>query len=129
MGWELKYCASTSDKFDVSFGSEAGICSGKRHVRFTPESDAECVHSNVRYGPIAGSCAGYRSVVGGFEHRQHVVEGQGDDECGAGMSRDISKRWCGAGSTPYILLHRERTGARFERRVLRDCRGAGAPQH
>ena len=22
------------------------------------------------------------------------------------MSRDISKRWCGAGSTPYILAHR-----------------------
>ena len=22
------------------------------------------------------------------------------------MSRDISKRWCGAGSTPYSLLHR-----------------------
>ena len=46
----------------------------------------------------------YRSVVGAFEHRQHVVEE--DDECGAGMSLDISKRWCGAGSTPYSLLHR-----------------------
>jgi hypothetical protein len=37
-------------------------------------------------------CINYRSVVGAFEHRQHVVEGQEDDECGAGMSRDISKR-------------------------------------
>ncbi|MGB8745082.1 MAG: hypothetical protein WCD54_03820, partial [Pseudolabrys sp.] len=33
---------------NVRFGSEADICSAKGHVRFTPESDAECVHSNVR---------------------------------------------------------------------------------
>jgi hypothetical protein len=24
------------------------MCSAKGHVRFTPESDAECVHSNIR---------------------------------------------------------------------------------
>jgi hypothetical protein len=27
----------------VRFGSKADMCSAKRHVRFTPESDAECV--------------------------------------------------------------------------------------
>ena len=32
----------------VRFGSKADMCSAKRHVRFTPESDAKCVHSNVR---------------------------------------------------------------------------------
>jgi hypothetical protein len=32
----------------VRFGSKADMCSAKGHVRFTPESDAECVHSNVR---------------------------------------------------------------------------------
>ncbi|MGC2690188.1 MAG: hypothetical protein WA375_21720, partial [Pseudolabrys sp.] len=37
----------------VRFGSKADMCSAKGHVCFTPESDAECVHSNVRYGPIA----------------------------------------------------------------------------
>ena len=42
---------------NVRFGSKADICSAKGHVRFTPESDAECVHSNVRYRPIANSCA------------------------------------------------------------------------
>jgi len=29
-------------KPDVRFGSKAGICSAKRHVRFTPESDIKC---------------------------------------------------------------------------------------
>ena len=42
---------------DVRFGSKADMCSAKGHVRFTPKSDAECVHSNVGYGPIADSCA------------------------------------------------------------------------
>jgi hypothetical protein len=32
----------------VRFGSEADICGAQGDVRFTPESDAECVHSNVR---------------------------------------------------------------------------------
>src|SRR5262249_15188327 len=40
--------ASTRASGDVRFGSKADICSAKRHVRFTPESDAKCVHSNVR---------------------------------------------------------------------------------
>jgi hypothetical protein len=29
-------------KPDVRFGSKAGICSAKSHVRFTPESDIKC---------------------------------------------------------------------------------------
>jgi len=32
----------------VRFGSKADICGAQQHVCFTPESDAECVHSNVR---------------------------------------------------------------------------------
>ena len=36
---------------NVRFGSKADMCSPKGHVRFTPESDAESAHSNVRYGP------------------------------------------------------------------------------
>jgi hypothetical protein len=32
---------------DVRFGSRADISQRNSHVRFTPESDAECVHSNV----------------------------------------------------------------------------------
>jgi hypothetical protein len=48
------------------------MCSAKGHVRFSPESDAECVHSNFRYGPMR--CINYRSVVGAFEHRETNVE-------------------------------------------------------
>src|SRR5262249_32485131 len=33
---------------DVRFGSKADMCSAIGHVRFTPESDAECVPSNIR---------------------------------------------------------------------------------
>src|SRR5262245_38754234 len=43
----------TGDTNDVRFGSKADICSAKRHVRFTPESDTGCVLSNVREGPTA----------------------------------------------------------------------------
>src|SRR5262245_41671865 len=32
---------------DVSFGSEADICAAKRHVRFTPNSDIDCVFRRV----------------------------------------------------------------------------------
>ena len=74
----------------------------KRHVRFIPESDAECVHSNVRYGPIADSCAA--STTDQWSARSSTVGGTFRPS--AGMSRDISKRWCGAGSTPYSLAHR-----------------------
>jgi|SRR5215470_6131800 hypothetical protein len=43
----------------------------------------ECVHSNVRCGPIVDSCA-----AESYPHsRQHVVQGQEDDECGAGLAR------------------------------------------
>jgi hypothetical protein len=31
-------------KTNVRFGSKADMCSAKGYVRFTPESDAECVH-------------------------------------------------------------------------------------
>ena len=52
---------------NVRFGSKADI-SQCRHVRFTPESDAECVHSNVRYVPIADiSAALFDHFVGSAE--------------------------------------------------------------
>jgi len=35
---------------NVRFGSNAGICSAKRHVRFTPDSDIKRDVWNVRYG-------------------------------------------------------------------------------
>ena len=40
-----------------ALGHKQTFCDAKCHVRFTPESDAECAHSNVRYAPIANSCA------------------------------------------------------------------------
>jgi len=30
-------------RHDVRFGSKADMCGAKRHVRFTPESDIDCV--------------------------------------------------------------------------------------
>ena len=55
---------------NVRFGSKADMCGAQVDVRFTPESDAECVHSNFRYGPIADSCAASTidQLVGAFEH-------------------------------------------------------------
>src|SRR5262249_43800502 len=41
----------------VRFGSKADICSAKGHVRFTPNSDIDCVFRHVRFGPKADSCS------------------------------------------------------------------------
>src|SRR5215510_9261317 len=38
---------------DVRFGSKPDICTAKRHVRFTPNSDTDCVFRHVCFGPIA----------------------------------------------------------------------------
>src|SRR4029453_5176858 len=38
---------------NVRFGSKADICGAKRHVRFIPESDIDCVFRHVGQGPIA----------------------------------------------------------------------------
>jgi len=38
----------TSPAVDVRFGSKADMCGATRDVRFTPESDIECVFSDVR---------------------------------------------------------------------------------
>src|SRR5262249_5402308 len=35
------------------FGSKADICSAKRHVRFTPNSDIDCFFRHVCFGPRA----------------------------------------------------------------------------
>src|SRR4029453_6271986 len=40
---------------DVRFGSLADMCSAKGHVRFTPNSDVDCVFRRVCFGPQAGS--------------------------------------------------------------------------
>src|SRR5262249_50927886 len=69
-----------ADCGDVRFGSEADICSAKRHVRFTPNSDRESRHPQtvmsalppkadmcdatreVRFGPKADSCSAEKTV-------------------------------------------------------------------
>src|SRR5262245_16625364 len=45
---------SLSDQRDnVRFESKADICSAKGHVRFTPDSDTDCVFRHVCFGPKA----------------------------------------------------------------------------
>jgi len=39
---------TSSGPMNVRFGSQADICSAPTNVRFTPNSDAECVHLKVR---------------------------------------------------------------------------------
>jgi hypothetical protein len=39
------------------------MCSAKGRVRFAPESDAECVHLSVRYGPTVSACWSDRPVT------------------------------------------------------------------
>ena len=55
-------------RLNVRFGSLADMCGATRYVRFTPKSDAECVHFEC---PL---------------WVQHVVEGQEDNACGAGST-------------------------------------------
>ena len=38
-------CAATRQ--DVRFGSQADICSAKRHVRFTPDSNIDCAFADL----------------------------------------------------------------------------------
>ena len=40
---------------DVRFGSKADVCGAKRHVRFTPNSDIDCVFQHVCFWPKATS--------------------------------------------------------------------------
>jgi hypothetical protein len=50
---------------DVRFGSKADICSAKRHVRFTPDSDRESGFPRKVMSalpPKAGMCAAARDV-------------------------------------------------------------------
>jgi hypothetical protein len=65
---------------NVRFGSRADICSAKRDVRFTPDSDHESGHvpmvmsalppkadmcgvaEDVRFGPIADMCGAIKDV-------------------------------------------------------------------
>src|SRR5262245_4832296 len=35
---------------DVCFGSKADMCSAKQHVRFSPNSDINCVFRHVHFG-------------------------------------------------------------------------------
>ena len=49
---------------DVRFGSKADMCSAKRHVRFTPNSDRESGFlrkGHVRFTPESGHVLGYLS--------------------------------------------------------------------
>ena len=57
------------------------MCSAKGHVRFTHESDTECVHSNVRYGPKADIetnlvCQLFDHLIGTREQRRRNCEVQ-----------------------------------------------------
>src|SRR5262249_60889006 len=48
------YCASQQNGvLDFRFGSKADICAATSHVRFTPNSDIDCVFRHVPQGPKA----------------------------------------------------------------------------
>ena len=51
---------------DVRFGSKADMCGAQDHVRFTPNSDIDCVFRHVRFGPIADTCSAAKEFL--FDH-------------------------------------------------------------
>src|SRR5262249_25486674 len=46
-------CSNWTFSSHVRFGSEADMCSAKHDVRFTPNSDIDCVFRHVCFGPNA----------------------------------------------------------------------------
>jgi len=48
-----RFTCNSKGVTDVRFGSKADMCGAKRHVRFTPNSDIDCVFWHVCVGPEA----------------------------------------------------------------------------
>jgi hypothetical protein len=63
----------------VRFGSKADMCSAIGHVRFTPNSDAECVHSNVRLEPRRSTESSARPHPSLDQGRFEVQRGRAGD--------------------------------------------------
>src|SRR5262245_2138001 len=65
----------TWNQSHVRFKSKADICAAKSDVRFTPNSDIDCVFRHVCFGPIADICRtlGSRHQLGWHPQQGKVV--------------------------------------------------------
>src|SRR5262245_22163849 len=64
------------------FGSKADICTASAHVRFTPNSDIDCVFRHVRFGPKADSCTAANSIAIRSPHpRSPAASAHREAEC------------------------------------------------
>jgi len=68
-----------------ALGQKVDLCGAIRHVRFTPNSDIDCVFQHVRFGPEADICNANRYVRFIPKSKHHKV-----------MSRSIADGVSGA---------------------------------